>query len=62
MKTLFTAAVIFVVSVVVLFTVAMLTSGGRATGVGVLKVYGGLFMFVGALYLLAGLIMRFAIR
>jgi hypothetical protein len=56
------ALVVFVVSVVVLFVMIMLTSGGKATGLGVLKLHGMVFIYVGALYLLAGLIMRFAIR
>ena len=62
MKIVIAAVVIFVVSVVVLFIVSMLTSGGKATGIGVLKLHGIMFMYVGALYFLAGLIMRFAIR
>jgi hypothetical protein len=61
MKTVVAAVVTFVVSVVVLFIVSMLTSGGKATGIGVLKLHGIMFMYVGALYLLTGLIMRFAI-
>jgi hypothetical protein len=61
MKTVVAAAVTFVVSVVVLFILSMLTGGGKATGTGVLKLDGIMFMYVGALYLLAGLIMRFAI-
>jgi hypothetical protein len=62
MKPVALAVVIFVVSVVVLFIVSMFTSGGKATGIGVLRLHGIVFMYVGALYLLAGLIMRFAIR
>ena len=61
-KLIFEAAAVFVVSVVVLFILALLRSGGRATGIGVLQVHGILFMYVGVLYLLAGLLMRFAIR
>ena len=56
------AVAIFVVSVAVLLIFAMLTSGGRATGIAVLKLYGITFMYVGALYFLAGLLMRFTIR
>lgn len=62
MKIVIAAVVIFVVSVVVLFILTMLTSGGKATGIVVLKLHGITFMYVGALYFLAGLIMRFAIR
>lgn len=63
MKSIVVAAlVVFVVSLVVLFVVSMLTSGGKATGIGVLRLYGMVFMYVGALYFLAGLVMRFAIR
>lgn len=66
MKSVVAALAIFVVSVVVLYVLLMVsefTSGRavRATGVGVLRVHGITFMYVGALYLLAGLIMRFGI-
>lgn len=62
MKSGVTAVVIFVVSLVVLFIVTMLTSGGKASGLGVLRLSGITLMYVGGLYFLAGLIMRFAIR
>ena len=62
MKSVVAALVVFVVSVVVLFVVTMLTSGGKATGIGALRWHGIMFMYVGALYFLAGLIMQFAFR
>jgi hypothetical protein len=62
MKSVVAALVVFVVSVVVLFVVAMLTSGGKATDIDVLRMKGIMFIYVGVLYFLAGLIMRFAIR
>ena len=63
MKLIVRAVVIFVVSLVILIAFRLLTgSATRATGIGVLKLDGIVLVYVGALYLLIGLILRFAIR
>jgi len=62
-KPILAGLVIFVISVVILLVFKALTGeSGRASGHAVINLWGITFMFVGALYFVSGLVMRFVIH